>query len=339
MKRIFAVIVMALSAFLITTQSAHAFGVSNKFVLLDDNDASFAGSWNQRCNGANGTLPTVYSGTYLGECARTTTQTGGAATSTATYEFVSISRGAGSYSIDATIPDDSETTTATAVKYRVAQATYNISTGVCNAYGADTVFTVDQSGREGGYVSIGTVSTAGAGNCIRVIVDNSGGTAGSYMYADTIRVERLFENASTIPDMPTTTFAAATGNVFVTAVQNAVVPTTLTSLSFTCPANGRLLVTGSGEATIVSGLAGTGFAGLYFSLVSGSATFDSTAAWQMSGKFDFNGEAARQMVNAQKVFNCSAGTSVEYRLVATRRDNASTSSNVFNPTITAVFTP
>jgi hypothetical protein len=327
------------------TQS-FAFGTGLKSLLLDNEDLGGVVSgtgWSNKTflNGTSGSAPAMI-GPPNGEGSRYSLT---AASETGYFQwdffdkFGAIDAGpGGSYNLSAYVINDGDST-ASLVTYRIYRAPFNVSPAACGTYSLVTSYTFDQNASEGRWGNVGTFSLPSGLSCVRVQLSNQSSSTGDYVWADALNLVRTFESRSTIPDMPRIVDNSTVGNVFVTAPPNAATPTTLTSLTFTCPASGSVLITGSGEATIVSGLSGTGFAGLYFSLVSGSTQFDASAAWQMSSKFDFNGDAARQMVNAQKRFSCSAGTSVQYRLVATLRDNASASSNVFNPTLTSVYTP
>jgi Kelch motif/Galactose oxidase, central domain len=113
-------------------------------------------------------------------------------------------------------------------------------------------------------------------------------------------------------------------------------PTIITTLPVTCPAAGAVLVTASGESTALSSVAGRAFIGLAYSIARDSVATDNSNVVQSSALAVFNGDANRDLLNAQRVDSCSPGVTATYRLTAYRTTpETSAASFVWNGRLTA----
>jgi hypothetical protein len=322
---------LAIFVLAVPMASAVITGNPSKFIVLDNTDTGFS---------TTGTWATVTSGdaSLVGPTYGYNTRTHlGAATETAVaiWSMGSFPSATGSYGFDVFIPATVGVIN-NAANYRLQQD--NGCNGTWSNVGSFAVFDQNTIVNEGQFRRIGTM-TLNFGVCYRVVLSTQSTDTTHLLYADAVRVERLFESKATIPDMPfvVTGFAAATTNI--TSTSNAA-PLIVTSVTFACPANGNVLLTGSGESTAQSTNPSTAFIGLAYSIATNSTATDNANVVQSSALAVFNGDANRDFLNVQTVKSCTAGVSNTYRLTAYRTTpDTGPASFIWNGRLTAQFFP
>ncbi len=107
--------------------------------------------------------------------------------------------------------------------------------------------------------------------------------------------------------------AIAPGDTLIGTASNAA-PKIVTRMVVTCPAGGVVLVSGSGESTAVSTGAGAAFIGLAYSIARDSTATDNGNVIQSSALANFAGDSNSDILNLQRVDNCTPGQSYTYSL-------------------------
>lgn len=305
-----------------------------KTVIFDDLDPAFSltpptGTWTNIFNGD----PTII-GVLYGESAW---YVAGAGTETATASWVlgAVATATGLYKFEAFVPDDTGATN-TDTRYRLER---NASSDCSGAWSLDGLpFTsVSQSSFEGRWMLVGSRNLT-SGTCYRLVLSNNS-TDVSRIYADAVQVTRLFESRATIPDMPFALSTSTPGTTPIASTTNAS-PSIVVTRSITCPANGNVLATGSGESTAQSNASGTSFIGLAYSISLDSLATDNTNVVQSSALAVFNGDANRDFLSVQRFDTCTAGTTYTYRLTAYRTTpTTGTASFIWNGRLTVQYFP
>lgn len=272
--------------------------------------------------------------TFYGQNFRTIAASGGAETATARWEFGILAPSPGLYSFDAFIPDTQDSS-GTAVIYRLQSAPWTLMSG-CGTYANLVTFAgVNADTAEGRWLQIGTQALQPV-TCYRLVLSNQGNT-GAVIQANAVRAERMFESSATITDMPRLASNFAPGTTFITSNSSAV-PTIIATLTVTCPESGQVITLGSGESAAQSGLAGSNFIGLAYSISKNSTASDPATVVQSSALAVFNGDANRDFLNVSRIDNCADGESITYRLTGYRAQPAtSTASFMWNGRLTGQF--
>jgi hypothetical protein len=314
-------VVAALAVGCVSTGAWASSATPAKFVIFDDQDTtppySSTGSWTYVPNPST----TLLNSPAYGWSAYYTTGLGNTAvapTATAIWTFNDIAIATGSYAIDIYMP---------AVILGINDAApYSLQ--VSNKAGSFiptcdgtqpwtdvTTFTFDQNAvvNEGQFRRALPSVTLTAGKCYRLVLRNNSAGTGR-IYADAVRVERLFESKATIPDMPFVTQMAATGVAYITSAVQATPTIVGSPLSVTCPASGYVLVTATGESFAKSTSASSAYMGLAYSISLNSTASDAAVLVQSSALGVYNGDANRDFLSVQRVDGCSAGQTLAYRL-------------------------
>jgi hypothetical protein len=321
--------------------AAFAFGNGAKTFILDNADpavssgsgpyTSVTGSWSTGTfsNSSSTTLNAPAYGTsmrYLDS----------ALTETATFNWytgqLTVGPGGG-FTIEAFMPDD-VLVNPTDAKYTVYRgSSSNCSTAtwtLLNTYFAN------QSTNDGTWIPLG-VSTFDQDVCYKITLSNISGTAGNRVIADAIRLQRIYEHKGTIPDMPVVASGGNAGSVDITSNLGAT-PTQIRQLIFTCPANGKVLVTGSGESVAKSNA--VGYMGLAYSIAKDSTAADINNVIQSSAQSEYNGDENRDFLSIQRFDTCTKNQSITYNLVGYRAQaQTTTTSYIWNARLSVVFTP
>ncbi|MCX7043078.1 MAG: hypothetical protein NT117_10545 [Gammaproteobacteria bacterium] len=311
-----------------------------KFVVVDDGQAGFtAGPFTLRTWSPGG--PCCLIGPPVGTGAHTVDSRN---EGVAIWNFgVVQADGGGSYSFEAYLPD--VVLASTGANYWIESgaqsaplscaATQYSQLSLVSAYIAPTL--------RGSWFHIGTVQLAGQ-PCVRVVVGrNPLSSSTGNMWADAIRMQRLFEDARTIPDMPKLESITAPATNFITSASNAA-PTVLASISFACPRDGNVTISASGESAAVS-TAGSAFIGLAYSISKDSTATDNSNVVQSSALSTFAGDANRDFLYLQRVDSCTEGLSVTYRLTGyattaqTKISGGAGQSFIWNPRLIVAYTP
>lgn len=322
---------------LLMATSAHA--NANKVITVDNNDAAFTTSGFTASNYPS----SAFSGVPIGEYAYSAPQSNGG-TASATWSFGAFFSGndTGTYSVEAYVPDDTGATSTDATYVFQQGSTTNCATAVYTTIG--TFSGVNQNNFEGRWMPLGTVSVPPSLACFRLVLTNNSTTSTGTVWADAVRLTREFESLFTIPDMPRSSSAFAAGTTYITSATNAT-PTVIATLTYSCPASGTLVVSGSGESAAVSSNPSTANIGLAYSLSKDSTATDNTNVVQSSALAIYNGDANRDFLFVQRSDSCTADTSVTYRLTAyatspsTKITGVSGGSFMWNGRITAQYTP
>ncbi|MCX7043076.1 MAG: hypothetical protein NT117_10535 [Gammaproteobacteria bacterium] len=267
---------------------------------------------------------------------------GGSATATWKFGIVESGPG-GKFGVEAYIPDDS-VPNASGLTYLVQAGAQTVGGGCDDTVAYSTTATysgVSQDNQDGYWLSLGTVSIQNL-SCVRVVLSNASASSTARVWADAIRLQRLFESASTIPDMPKVVTATAAGTNFINSA-NAATPNVLVSLTYTCPRDGKVTVSGTGESAAVSN-AGGAFIGLAYSISKNSTATDNSNVVQSSALSTFSGDANRDFLMVQRVDDCIGGFSTTYRLTGygTTPQTKVTppgTSFIWNPRLTLTYNP
>ena len=322
------------------TPAAMAFGNTSKILVVDNSDATVSGT--AQGVSSTGTWTTVYfdnlsnstnlSGPPYGTNAR---YVASSATETATFAWYTgqlfVGPG-GAYTIEAFMPDDTQG--------NLSNAQYTVQRGSSTSCSSSTWTTIatltgDQQNSDGAWIALGSV-TFDQPVCYRVVLSNIG-TAGSYVWADAMRFQRAYEHKLTIPDMPTVSSSANTAEVLITSSTGAT-PTQIRQLIFTCPANGYVLVTGSGESVANSNA--VGYMGLAYSIAKDSTAADINNVIQSSAQSEYNGDQNRDFLSIQRFDSCTKGQSITYNLVGYKAQAQTTSTSyIWNARLSAIYTP
>ena len=345
-ERFLASLAVLLFANLLMVSAASASG--SKYVLTDDEDGSPTANGGGFTNGGFSnsvtfdlTLSTpVLKGPPIGESARWVAAAAGG-TATATWNLgLLASATPGAYSFEAYIPDD-DTSNGQGLTYLLQKGSSN----TCSTATYTTATTwsgISQNNRDGNWIRLGTYELDGL-VCWRVVLSNASAVSTDRVWADAVRVQREYESAFTIPDMPNAESTLAAGTNFINSASNAA-PTVLTSQVYTCPRNGVVTVSASGESAAVS-TAGGAFIGLAYSISKDSLATDNSNVVQSSALSTFAGDANRDFLFAQRVDACTAGQSVTYRLTGyatsaqTKISGGAGQSFMWNPRLTVQYTP
>jgi hypothetical protein len=320
---------------LAAASGAFAFGTAAKFVLLTNQDSAYS----ETGTGWQSVTPPAVAGanpTFYGEFYRVQAGTGGSETATARWDFGNLAPSPGQYSFDAFIPDNGNNS-GLSVTYRVESAPFSLFTG-CGTYSTLVTFNgVNADNSEGRWVHIGNQDLE-PGFCYRLVLSNQL-NAGAILIANAVRAERLFESSATITDMPRLANAFTAGITFIGSNSNAS-PTIVSTLTVTCPQTGQVMVIGNGESAAQSGIDGTSFIGVAYSIAKNSAATDNGNVVQSSALAVFNGDANRDFLFVKRTDTCTRGETITYRLTAYRSQaGTSTSSFIWNAGLSAQYFP
>lgn len=322
--------------------AAMAFGNSSKILIVDNDDPALNGSapatastgtWTARTFDNLSNATSLMNGPPQGKNAFSAAT---ALTETATFTWYTgqlfVGPG-GPYTIEAYMPDDTPSN-PTSAKYTVQRgSSSNCATSTWTTI--DTFF-ADQFVNEGRWMQLG-VSTFDQPVCYRVQLSNIDSSAGRTVWADALRVQRGYEHKLTIPDMPVVTSSANTSEVLITASTGAT-PTQIRQLIFTCPANGYVLVTGSGESVANSNA--VGYMGLAYSIAKDGTAADINNVIQSSAQSEYNGDQNRDFLSIQRFDSCTKGQSITYNLVGYRAQAQTTATSyIWNARLSAIYTP
>lgn len=240
----------------------------------------------------------------------------------------------GNFTIEAYVPDDVNST-ITDAEYKVykgnsifcSSATFTLVT---------TITGVNQQDGEGTWMPLGVVNFDTSA-CYKVVLSNKSAVAGRATWADAIRFQRSFEFKATIPDMPVVASGGNTSAVTITSNSGATA-TQIRQLIFTCPANGYVLVTGSGESVAKSDA--VGYMGLAYSIAKDVTAADINNVIQSSAQSEYNGDENRDFLSIQRFDSCTKGQSITYNLVGYRAQAQTTAASyIWNARLSVVYTP
>jgi hypothetical protein len=307
---------------------------TTKFIIFDNEDPYFTttGTWSLEVNTNTNLRGPVYG--YYAYSA--TAVTSGSPTATAIWDFKNRAAIAtGNYAIDVFVP---------AALSANSDAHYTLQTDpACGtAWTNVTSWTLDQysTANEGRFVRLVAYQPLTVGSCYRLVLSNFSTTGTSRVYANAVRVERMFESKATIPDMPFAVQMFAVATTVISSNSNAAPTIIGTPLSVTCPANGTIVVTGSGESTASSTRNGTAFMGLAHSISLNSTATDNGNVVQSSALGVYNGDTNRNFLNVQRLDTCTSGQTNVYRLTGyASTTDTSLGSFIWNGRLIAQFFP
>lgn len=323
--------------------AAMAFGNTSKILIADNTDPTVAagsgpytsrtGTWTtSNFNNTDSSTSQLEGPPYGISAARTTSVTGAATATFAWYTGQLIVGPGGPYTIEAYVPDD--TLSDTTVTYRIERG----SSSDCSTATWTQISSVarDQSAGEGTWMGLG-VFTFDQNVCYRVTLDNVGTGTGATVWADAIRFQRAYEHKLTIPDMPNVFSANNAGAITITGTSGGTA-TDIRTLTVTCPANGKVLVNGSGESVAKSNA--VGYMGIAYSIAKDTAVADINTVIQSSAQSEYNGDENRDFLSIQRFDACTKGQSITYHLVGyLAQPQTTTASYIWNARLSAIFTP
>ena len=322
--------------------AAMAFGNTSKVLVSDNTDptvsggagpyTSVTGTWHfatydnlsnaSSLNGAPYGTNTRYSGT----------QTGSASGEFSWYTGPLTVGPGGPYTIEAFIPDNVALTPL---------ATYRIERGSTSDCAASTWtllsnVTIDQGANHGSWARLGAYNFD-QNVCYRVTLSNLAANAGWTVWADAIRFQRAYEHKLTIPDMPNVFSANNAGAITITGTSGGTA-TDIRTLTVTCPADGKVLINGSGESVAKSNA--VGYMGIAYSIAKDTAVADINTVIQSSAQSVYNGDENRDFLSIQRFDSCTKGQTITYHLVGyLAQPQTTTASYIWNARLSAIFTP
>ena len=323
--------------------AAMAFGNTSKILVSDNSDptvstgsgpyTSLTGTWTLSYYD-NLSNTSQLNGPPYGTSARYATTVTGTATETFSWYTGQLIVGPGGpYTIEAFMPDDTQG--------NPTDASYTIQRGSSSNCATSTwttisTVTADQQNNDGAWIPLGSF-TFDQNVCYRVTLSNLSASAGSTIWADAIRFQRAYEHKLTIPDMPNVFSANNAGAITITGTSGGTA-TDIRTLTVTCPADGKVLINGSGESVAKSNA--VGYMGIAYSIAKDTAVADINTVIQSSAQSVYNGDENRDFLSIQRFDSCTKGQTITYHLVGyLAQPQTTTASYIWNARLSAIFTP